>query len=148
MLNLPLLFIISDTGGDDSSGDFEGAGDAGGAGHVRNGGLAGDESGGGEIFETDGEVSLGAFFVESEVVDADGGVFVYAVSVGVFDALKFGKIGKVAVVLVENNIVGVHFEKSGLGIEVVGGADVLEGGGDEVSKCGDMDGEVIEGIVR
>lgn len=94
------LFVISDASGYDSGGDFEGAGDAGGASHIGNGRFASDESGSGEIFEADGEIGLSPLFIKREIVNADGSIFVDAISVSVFDAMKFGEVSKMTIVLI------------------------------------------------
>lgn len=66
--------VIGDAFGDDGGGDIEGGSDGGGASHVRNNWLAGEEAGDGEILITEAKAGFGAFAIEFGEVDAHVGV--------------------------------------------------------------------------
>ena len=65
--------VVGDAFRDDIGRDVERGGDGGGASHVRDDRLAGEERSGGKAGGTEGEVGFGAFFVELGTVDAKGG---------------------------------------------------------------------------
>lgn len=51
------------------------------------------------------------------------------------------------IIAVENNNGRMHVEKSGFSLEIIGGREVFEGGGDEIGEGGQMNGKVIKNII-
>lgn len=139
--------VIGDAFGDNVGGDVERGSDGGGASHVGDDGLAGEEAGGGEARGAEGEICLGAFFVELGGVDAEGGGASAAVGEGVFGAREAGEGGEISIVFIEHDDPWRHLEEGGLG-----GGELLwrgggEAGGEKICECGDLDGEPVEDVV-
>lgn len=136
--------VVGDTFGDGGGSDIESSGDSGGAGHVRDGGLAGEESGDGEIFVAKAEIGFGAFAIELRELDAHVGIGGGAIGEGLGLAAKTGEVGVVSIVTIEHDDFGVHTEELGLGGEISAHLGVVLSGGDEIGESGSIDRQTIE----
>ena len=139
--------VIGDAVSNDVVSDVERGGDGGGASHIGDNRLAGEEAGDGEARGTKRKAGLSSLFVKFGAVDAESGRASGAVGQGVGVADKAREVGEVGVVFVEDDDVWVHLEKGGFGSGVFLWRHSVERGREKIGHGCDVNGEAVEDVV-